>query len=110
MVGEESKLIKTNLCLTNLKRKRRTSCEEKKHRMTNNGKHKDLNDERIKTGNVQWRPIKTARMSNDELIKTRIIKNVDHQNNRKHPMTNETKHGTHPVTNETIQKYPVLNE
>ena len=78
--------------------------------MTNNGKHKDLNDERIKTDNVHWRPIKTARMYNDELIKTRMIKNIDHQNNRKHPMTKETKHGTHAVTNKTIQKYPVLNE
>ena len=78
--------------------------------MTNNGKHKDLNGERIKTDNVQWRPIKTARMSNNELIKTIIIKNTDHQNNRKHPKTNETKHWTLPVTNEIIQKYPVLNE
>ena len=53
-------------------------------------KHKDVNDELVKTDNVQWPPIKKT-IYDDGLIKTTNI--------HKYPMTNETKHRAHPVTN-----------
>lgn len=66
-------------------------------------KHKDVNEELVKTDNVQWRPIKTKRISDDELIKTTNI--------HKYPaMTNETKHRTHPVTNKTVQKPSTIKQ
>lgn len=54
MVGEEQ--VKTDknerMFEESKKRRRKTSREKKEHQMTNDGKHRDLDDERIKTDDV----------------------------------------------------------